>query len=388
MKKLSMPRIINAKIILILFIVWKILDLVSIYAASQIVAPSNFPYKDILAKFYLPHLLTSWANFDGIQYITIAKEGYYNFNQSFFPFYPILIKYVSLFLNYNFVLAGILISNVFFLVGLFIFVKILRKLEFSEGNILWSLLFLIFFPTSFYFGAVYVTGFFFFLLVLFIYLMQKKTVYKNILVGVLMGITAINGILVSISLIPEIIIKRKIQKNYIMYFLGPVIGLSIYSIYLFNTKGDALYYLHSLTAFGVNRSTTIVLLPQVLFRYLKIFLTSSLNYQLFIAYLEFIIFGFGLILILYYLFDIYKNKKKVNYEILLFIGIFSLANILISTLTGTLTSTPRYVLYSLSIFIILPQVLRSKYIKLFVLLLFLIMHIILVSFFSQGYFVS
>lgn len=388
MKKLSWNKIVDYKTIAILFILWKIIDLLSIYFSSRIIAPSNFPYKDILAKFYLPHELTSFANFDGIQYITIAREGYYNFNQAFFPFYPILIKVISLPLNYNYILGGILISNVCFFLGLVIFVRILRNLKFTENNILWSIIFILFFPTSFFLGSVYVTGFFFFLLVLFIYLMQKEKVLGNFLIGVMMGITAINGILVSISLIPQILVEKKADKKLIVYITGPIIGLSIYSIYLFQTKGDALYYLHSLPAFGVNRSTSIVLLPQVIYRYIKIFLTSQHNYQYFIAALEFVIFGLGLVLIIYFFSYVHKRRKDDNFKILLFIGVFSLFNILISTLTGTLTSTPRYVLYSLSIFMVLPIILKNRYVKYFVLLIFLILHIILVSFFSQGYFVS
>lgn len=388
MKKLFSNLNSDLKTVGLLFIIWKIIDLATIYFSSQVLAPNNFPYKDLLAKFYLPHMLTSLANFDGIQYITIAREGYYNFNQAFFPFYPILIKAGSVVLDHNYILAGVLISNVFFFLGLLIFKKILRKLDFSEENIIWALLFLIFFPTSFYFGSVYVTGFFFFLLVTFIYLMMKGKYFENLLIGIMMGITAINGILVSISLIPGLIIHKKIDRRFIAYFLGPVIGLAIYSSYLLYTKGDALYYLHSLPAFGVNRSTSIILLPQVLYRYIKIFLTSQVNYQLFIAVLEFIVFSLGLIIILYFLYFVYKKRNDKNFRILLFIGIFSLLNILISTLTGTLTSTPRYVLYSLSIFIILPIIIKNRYVKYLVLLIFLILHLVLVSFFSQGYFVS
>ncbi len=388
MKKLFLNQEVNVRIIAVLFIAWKILDLVSIYFSSQILKPSNFPYKDILAKFYLPHTITSFANFDGIQYITIAKEGYYNFSQAFFPFYPIFIKYVALFLNYNYILAGVLISNIFFFLGLIIFAKLLRVLKFSENNILWSILFLLFFPTSFYFGSVYVTGFFFFLLIVFIYLMHKKRIIGNIFIGIIMGLSTINGILVSISVIPQIILERKIDRTLVVYILSPIVGLLIYSAYLYQSKGDAIYYLHSLPAFGVNRSTSIVFLPQVLYRYIKIFLTSQINYQLFIAVLEFIFFSLGFFLILYFLYLVFKKRESKNYNTLLFIGIFSLANILISTLTGTLTSTPRYILYSLSIFVVLPIILNKRYVKFMVLLIFLVLHVILVSFFSQGYFVS
>lgn len=387
MKKHFQIDKVDFKVILTIFLISKVLIISTIFLASQIIPPENFPYKDLLSKFYLPHLWMSHANFDGIQYITIAREGYYNFNQAFFPLYPLILRFLAPVFNYNYVYEGIIISNLFFISAIYFFSKLLRELKIKESNIFWSALFLVFFPTSFFFGAIYPTSFFFLLIIIFFYSFIKLKSIGILLTGILAGITVINGILLSASSLGSLIVKRKINRQFILGILSPVIGLGIYSYYLYKTTSDPLYYFHSQVAFGANRSTELVLLPQVIYRYIKIFITSSFNFQLFIAYLEFIMFSFAFILTLYYLYFVYREKIKDKSTHWL-IGLFSIGNLLISPLTGTFTSTPRYVLYSLSIFIIMPFVVKRKITRCVIIILFGILQIILLSYFSQGYFVS
>jgi len=78
--------------------------------------------------------------------------------------------------------------------------------------------------------------------------------------------------------------------------------------------------------------------------------------------------------------------KIENYD-LLALDLFSFANLLLPTLTGTFSSIPRYSLFSISIFIYLGQ-LKNNYIKYLILIIFVILHILLLGYFTQGYFIS
>jgi hypothetical protein len=69
------------------------------------------------------------------------------------------------------------------------------------------------------------------------------------------------------------------------------------------------------------------------------------------------------------------------------LNIFSLANLLLPTLTGTFSSIPRYALLSVSIFIFLSQI-KNNWIKITMAIIFLIFHILVLGFFGQGYFIS
>jgi hypothetical protein len=113
-------------------------------------------------------------------------------------------------------------------------------------------------------------------------------------------------------------------------------GLITYMIYLYTQVGDAFSFINVLPAFGPQRSAGhIVLLPQVFWRYVKIFFTASpttIEYS--VAMFEIVTFIF----FLYLLMRAFKTNLNVSY--ILYSGIV----LVVPTLTGTLTSIPRYVL--------------------------------------------
>jgi hypothetical protein len=154
-------------------------------------------------------------------------------------------------------------------------------------------------------------------------------------------------------------------------------------VYLLKTTGDPLLFLNSQKVFGANRSTTIIFLPQVYFRYLKIFFTASFNFQYFVAVLEFFIFN---LVFLVLIFDFLNALKKKNQN-LLALNLFSVANLILPTLTGTFSSITRYSLLSLSFFLFLSRI-KSKSVKITLGFLFLILHLVLFGFYLQGYFIG
>src|SRR3989338_7087953 len=57
----------------------------------------------------------SWAQWDGGHYLNIAKYGYpLNSDFAFFPVYPSLIRFITLFFQNNYLLSGLLVSNITF----------------------------------------------------------------------------------------------------------------------------------------------------------------------------------------------------------------------------------------------------------------------------------
>jgi len=158
--------------------------------------------------------------------------------------------------------------------------------------------------------------------------------------------------------------------------------------YLYLSTGDPLAFFHSQTVFGPARSTKLILLPQVYFRYFKIFLTSQPNLQYFISVFELSVFSFVFCLLLYELYKLYKLyklKKRVSNQLSL--NLFSLANLLLPTLTGSFMSIPRFALLSLSFFIFLGRI-KNQWITGSLLTIFFILHLIVLALFIQGYFVS
>ncbi len=369
------------KFIFILFIFWRLLDFLIIHLASYFISYQGFfPYKEVLNSFQLPLLITKLANFDGVHYLLIAKNGYQQFQQAFFPLYPLLIRWLSpIFLN-NLLFTALVIANFSFFLGLYFFVQYLKR---EKINSYQSVIFLLsFFPTSFFFGAVYTEGLFFLLFVLTLFFLQKKQYLLATFFSLLASLTRLIGLFLIIPIFFSLIKNKKLKSASSLIVFSPLIGFFIYAFYLWQSTGDPLFFLNSQPAFGANRSTYIIFLPQVYWRYLKIFLTATFNFQYFIALAEFVFFNLVLITLI---FDFKKNYFKKNLS-LLGLNIFSLINLILPSLTGTFSSIPRYLLLSLSFFIYLGNINRGK--LMIIGIIFILFHIIFLSFFSQGYFIA
>jgi hypothetical protein len=269
------------------------------------------------------------------------------------------------------------------------------------------------FPTSFFFGTAYTEGLFFFLLISTLYFLKKE---KYLLVGVmsvLASMTRLIGVFLVIPIIFHLIQKLKVKSQnlnskvksflylifntkYFMLVFSPFIGLMIYCFYLWKTTGDPFMFLTSQPVFGANRSTNIILLPQVVWRYIKIFFTASHNYQYYVSIFEFIMFFLVFTVLI---FDLFKHLKINNWKLIrnlkleirnydrLALNLFSFANLILPTLTGTFSSVPRYALFSISIFLFLTEI-KSRILKIIIAIVFIVFHVIILSLFGQGYFIG
>lgn len=318
----------------------------------------------------MPHFVWAFGNFDGVHYLGIAKDAYAaQYTQVFFPLYPILIKLLSPVTFGNFLIAGLLISNTAFLVGLILFFKLITKI-YNKDIALWSCLFMLAFPTAFYFGSIYTEGLFFLLVISTFYLYHQKKIWQASVVGSFASATR----LVGLFLAPSLAFKKDI-KSTIPLLIVPL-GFLVYVLYLKIEFNNPLYFLSAQTIFGQERATTgIILLPQVFFRYFKI-LTTTNGLPFFNAAFELTstLFALALLILLF---------KRVKIEWL----VFSLLAVILPTLTGTLTSMPRYILIVFPIYVVLAQIKGLKT-KIAILAVFVVLLFFATIFFAQGYWVA
>ena len=356
------------------FAVWR-LSLFLIEFLSKII-PLN--------KGYLGSI--PWANFDGVHYLSIAENGYGIYQQAFFPFFPLMLRLLSFVFLENYIIAGLVIVHLSFFIALYFFYKLV-KLDYNEETASWSVLFLIFFPTSFFFASIYTESLSLVSIMISFYFVRKS----NFILGSLLGGISSATRLVGIFLLPSIIIEfyQKHKKtvlghnNFLASILVSIIILSslgflLYILYLWKMFGDPLLFVHSLSAFGVGRSGgEIILLPQVIFRYFKIFSTVPFfTHDTLIALLEISLF---FIFVSVLLFNI--RKIRLSYFV------FSILAVMIPTFSGTLSSIPRYLLVVFPVFIILGG-LKSSFLKVSFLILSLVLLVILTSYFLRGYFIA
>lgn len=326
-----------------IFIIWRLFLQLVVWLGEKIISPR-------------PGYLGSsiWANFDGIHYLGIAQNGYGLYQQAFFPLYPNLIRWLSNFIH-NYLLSALLISHLTFLGALFFLYKLI-SFDYSPRFARSVIVLLLIFPTSFYFASVYTESLFLFLSVGSFYFARIKKWLLAGIFGALGSATRIVGIFLFPALLWEWGEQRKILDfkskilNLFFVFLIPL-GLIFYMRYLMLNYGDPLLFAHVQEYFGAQRTSgKIILLYQVFWRYFKMVLTTKLDPLYFTVWLELLIGGGFLVLLIYG----YFRKVRVSWLI------FGILSYVLPTLTGTFSSLPRYVVVIFPAFIVL-EALREKY---------------------------
>lgn len=375
----------NIFFVVIAFLVWR-LGLFAILALAVKFVPLQINFLGGNYANYIKNpLFWAWGNFDGQRYTSIAQNGYGTGELVYFPVYPILIKFLStIFGNSLFTLnlIGQVLSNLFFIISLFGIYKLIR-IDFSEKIANITIISLLLFPTSFYFATVYTESLFFALLVWIFYFARRKKWLLASVLGIIISATRVIGVFVLLSVAIEWFIQKK-EKNILNL---PVVVLTIpagllgYMYYIYKKTGDFLAFYSEQAHEGEHRSTHIITLPQVYYRYLfEIFPNLSLNYfpTVFTTSLEFVLSTLFLIVSVILFF-----KTRLSYAIYAFIGV------LIPTFLGSFSSMPRYVLVIFPVFIFLSQYLSKSKARFFAFcLVSFILLVISFSLFARGYWVS
>ena len=379
------------KKITISFLIWRIalffVAFLSIYLLP--VFGARFPYADrVLEITRLPYWIWGFGNFDGVHYLRIAQDGYLaQYSQAFFPIFPILIRFFSfifsripnldtnIFTDPAYFYSGIIISNLFFFGALLVLYKLIN-IDFKKDISFLTIILLLVYPTSFFFGSIYTESLFLLLAVTSIYLIRKGKFFWAAVLIAISTATRITGVLlIPLYLIEVFQSKKKI--NYLWALITPL-GILAYMYYLKSAFGDPLYFLTSQPIFGAGRTANeIILLPQVIYRYVKIFLSSYvLSLPFFNAFLEFMFTLAPLTFLI-----VFIKKMRLSYLI------FSISALILPTLTGTFSSMPRYAL--IFVFLLLPYMIDKyrKYVKPVILIL-TVFGILLTMLFIRGHWVA
>lgn len=370
---------------LLYFIVGAVSDTFLTYAPSFAYGPQK------LSLYHMPRWLYSWANFDGVHYLIIAEKGYIGTGliQAFFPFYPAITSLVNFFIK-NTIVSGLLVSNLSFL-GVLILLFVVIKNKFSEQVAWWSLLSLCFFPTSFFFVAVYSESLFLLLVLLALYFKEKKQWWLMSLAIIGVSATRIVGVFLVPAIMADLLFgksfKLKVAQKNLVKHMGVLLilvlgslGLFGYMLYLWYAFGDPLYFWHVQSEFGGGREESIVLLPQVIWRYVKIFMTVPFDLR-WPSYVQEFIFGLLPLLVILYA---WLKQRVLPHSW----ALFSVSALLLPTFTGTFSSMPRYALSAFPLFLLLG-IAYNRYPKLrWTLAVLLGLALFNLVLFIQGYWVA
>lgn len=301
---------------------------------------SNFPHSSEFSNNFWENL----RNWDGGHYIAIAESGYKEKLQfAFFPLYPLTIRFTNQFIQ-NYTFSAVLISVVSTLLAINLFHRLIcldfgRKL--ADSSMLW----LLFFPASFYFLTAYSEGLFFLLAVATFYLVRRGNLMLATTLAALSSATRLQGIALVLAFLVEVYSIYGINRKNWYVWCAPL-GLVVFGWYLWTQTQDPFYFLtaqtnwqRSITAPGLSFWQSLKNLSQ------PYFITG--NFNIFLDLL-FAIFGLGMIL---------RSFRFLPPSYAVY-GFFSL---LLPMLTPTLSSLPRFLLPIFPIFILIALI-KNQYV--------------------------
>lgn len=201
-------------------------------------------------------IFTMWDRYDSQWYLAIAKYGYnipyksHYSPQAFFPLYPMCIALVHKLTKIPYVVAGVIISNIFFLVALFFLYELVEN-RFDEKIARLTIIFTFLFPTSFFFSAIYTESLFLLGTVLAFWAADQDKWWVAGIGGAIAVLTRNLGMTLLLPLAWIAVEKngRKTWKNLFPLLLIPI-TFSLWAIYLWHSTGDPLRFIHSESGWG------------------------------------------------------------------------------------------------------------------------------------------
>ena len=206
--------------------------------------------------------INMWSRWDAGWYMAIAQHGYsYHPGEqssvAFFPLYPMLMRGLAFLIGRpdgeGCLLAGILISNACLLLALVYLVRLLH-LDYDASTASRAVFYLLVFPTSFYFSAVYTESLFLLLSVASFYHARRRQWWLAGLAGGCASLTRVPGILLFLPLCYEYLVScrfdiHKLRLNALALALVPA-GVGSYMAYLAWRFHDPLAFMHVEAAWG------------------------------------------------------------------------------------------------------------------------------------------
>ena len=199
-------------------------------------------------------LLAVWGRWDAVHYLDIARRGYYGTDMAFFPLYPLLIRIVGGPIG-NYLVGGLIISNVAFFFGLLYFYKLVEH-QYNRVVAHRAIFYVSIFPTAVFFSAVYTEALFFALTVAsFYYIREHKWLAAGIFGG-LAALTRVEGVLLFVPYAIEVLTPsaagswkhpfagRARSLRVVAGALLIPLGLASYMLVLWVLRGDPLYFSH------------------------------------------------------------------------------------------------------------------------------------------------
>lgn len=318
-------------------------------------------------------LVNGFAHWDSGWYIQIARTGYTTVDQTaFWPMYPWLMSALHNLSGLDYRVSGIVISLVSFVFFLS-FLGLWAEREFGRRTALWTMALIAFFPTAYYFDAVYTESLFLMLSAAAVYASQKRRFkIANVLV-LFATLTRNTGGLLGFIIFFDYIKDRQTgwrfwQRRWwrslgfeAMYLLLPAAGLAAYCVWLKERFG---HYFPFLIAESQHWHRGYMA-PWLTFLHTLHYLLHPQATSMAPDYVRFEMasFAFAVMLLLIGVLYVRKSLNHVGWWLYLFAVTWITASEPSFDVPDYLVSLPRYVLMLFPGFVFFADFLRSNWIR-------------------------
>jgi hypothetical protein len=168
-------------------------------------------FRDGNGNFY-QSLSWMWSKWDSPHYLQIVSHGYQNIGEErffivFLPLYPLLVRCVAWLFHSN-EWAGVAVSHASLVIAGYYLYRLV-KLDFNRQTARYAVLLLLFFPFSFFLGAVYTDSLFLALSLMTFYYLRKADWAIAGFCGFLAALTRNFGVLLLIPAVLELLLTTR-----------------------------------------------------------------------------------------------------------------------------------------------------------------------------------
>jgi Gpi18-like mannosyltransferase len=186
-----------------------------------------------------------WLRWDANYYLVLARDGYdaHANMHGFFPLYPLFISALSGITAWSGALSGMLIAQASYLAAILGFYKLARLIRDDHGFAMWSVAFMLLFPSAFFFYALYAESLYLAFAIWGIYLIMR-TRANYIGSGLLLALASLTrpvGWLLNMIVVLEYWFRRKTDRRLTLWRTILTVALALLGTVVF------VAYLYSLT---------------------------------------------------------------------------------------------------------------------------------------------
>lgn len=204
--------------------------------------------------------LNQWSLWDANSYIQIARDWYHDRYFAYFPLYPIVLKLCSYLTLGNYALAGLLLNLALSFGAAYLLFKLCKE-EFgsarkqsellAEKTGFWANAFLFFFPTAFFFTALYTEALFLFLGLAVMYFLRKKNWLAVAVTAFFAAMTReVGGMLILPIAYVALHDLRTDRIKKLLAVASPILGVLAVLFIYYLSSGDPLIFLAKHQEFG------------------------------------------------------------------------------------------------------------------------------------------